>query len=131
MVRLNNTHEYEFYYGASAETKAKAKELRGRITSSEKLLWNKLRNRQIKGLKFRRQHPVDIFILDFYCHEIKLAIEVDGGIHLSSQQKEWDDNRSYELKELGINVIRFANEQVMNDVDLVVEDIYMVINKLK
>jgi very-short-patch-repair endonuclease len=81
MVRLNDSFEYDFYFGASATTKALAAELRKNMTDAEKVLWQQLRNRKLGDLKFRRQHPVGIFILDFYCHEKKLAIEVDGGIH--------------------------------------------------
>ena len=81
MVRLNDSFEYDFYFGASATTKALAAEMRKNMTYAEKVLWQQLRNRKLDDLKFRRQHPVAIFILDFYCHEKKLAIEVDGGIH--------------------------------------------------
>ncbi len=112
MARLSDTHEYEFYFGASAQTKARAAELRKHMTDPEKYLWRYLRKRQMKGLKFRRQHPVDIFILDFYSHECRLAIEVDGGIHNTANQKEWDENRTFELNELGIKVLRFTNDEV-------------------
>ncbi|MBW8326131.1 MAG: endonuclease domain-containing protein [Prolixibacteraceae bacterium] len=114
MVRLNDSFEYDFYYGASATTKAQAAELRKNMTVEEKILWQKLRNKKLNDLKFRRQHPVDIFILDFYCHEKKLAIEVDGGIHNQEAQREWDENRTYELNEFGINVLRFTNEEVID-----------------
>jgi very-short-patch-repair endonuclease len=123
MVRLNDSYEYEFYYGASNLTKAQAAELRKSMTIAEKILWQKLRNRQMNGLKFRRQHPVGIFILDFYCHERKLAIEVDGKIHNQEAQKEWDENRTYELNELGIVVLRFLNEDVIDKTEMVVDSI--------
>ena len=121
MVRLNDSYEYDFYYGASAETKARAAELRKNMTYAEKILWQKLNNRKIYGLKFRRQHPVDIFILDFYCHERKLAIEVDGGVHNQIDQKEWDENRTFELEEFGIKVLRFKNEDVIHQTNKVIE----------
>jgi very-short-patch-repair endonuclease len=123
MVRLNDSYEYEFYYGASNLTKAQAAELRKSMTIAEKILWQKLRNRQMNGLKFRRQHPVGIFILDFYCHERKLAIEVDGKIHNQEAQKEWDENRTYELNELGIVVLRFLNEDIIDKTEMVVDSI--------
>jgi len=123
MVRLNDSYEYEFYYGASSTTKAQASELRKNMTSAEKVLWQKLKNNQVCGLKFRRQHPVDIFILDFYCHERKLAIEVDGGIHNQQEQKEWDENRTFELNEFGIKVLRFTNEEVINQTKIVLDSI--------
>jgi very-short-patch-repair endonuclease len=114
MVRLNDSYEYEFYFGASPTTKAQATILRKNMTIAEKVLWQQLRNCQIDGLKFRRQHPVDIFIIDFYCHERKLAVEVDGGIHNEVAQKEWDENRTFELNEFGIKVLRFTNEDVID-----------------
>ena len=123
MVRLNDSFEFDFYYGASPTTKSQAAELRKNMTYAEKILWHRLRNRQINDLKFRRQHPVDIFILDFYCHERRLAIEVDGGIHNQEAQKEWDENRTYELTEFGIKVLRFTNEDVINDTEKVINSI--------
>nr|MCU4177914.1 endonuclease domain-containing protein [Marinilabiliaceae bacterium N1Y90] len=90
------------YYGASQEIKSRAKLLRKDITLPEKLLWNKLRDRQLAGLKFRRQHPIDLFIADFYCHEKRLVVEVDGEIH--EYQKEYDEGRTAELERLGITV---------------------------
>jgi very-short-patch-repair endonuclease len=123
MVRLNDTFEFEFYFGALAETKARAAELRKNMTTAEKVLWQQLRNRKFGGLKFRRQHPVDIFIIDFYCHERKLAIEVDGEIHNQVDQKEWDENRSFELNEFGIQILRFSNEDVISHTEKVVDSI--------
>jgi very-short-patch-repair endonuclease len=123
MVRLNDSFEYDFYFGASATTKALAAELRKNMTYAEKVLWQQLRNRKLDNLKFRRQHPVAIFILDFYCHEKKLAIEVDGGIHNNEEQKEWDENRTYELNEFGIVILRFSNEEVIDKTEMVVDSI--------
>ncbi len=123
MVRLNNSFEYDFYFGASAETKSRASELRKNTTEAEKVLWHQLRNRKVENLKFRRQHPVDIFILDFYCHEKRLAIEVDGEIHLNEDQMEWDKNRTFELKEFGIRILRFTNGEIINDTENVIERI--------
>jgi len=131
MVRLNDSFEYDFYFGATAETKARAAELRKSMTYAEKVLWQQLRNREMDGLKFRRQHPVSIFILDFYCHEKKLAIEVDGGIHQSEDQREWDENRSFELNELGINVLRLTNEEVVDSTQKAIEKIKAYLGSLK
>jgi very-short-patch-repair endonuclease len=131
MVRLNDSFEYDFYYGATAETKAQAAELRKSMTYAEKVLWQQLRNRKVEGLKFRRQHPVSIFILDFYCHEKKLAIEVDGGIHQSEDQREWDKNRTFELNELGITVLRFANEEVIDSTQKVIDSIMEYLSFIK
>jgi len=82
------------------------------MTGAEKILWKELKNRNLNGLKFRRQHPIHFYIADFYCHEKRLVIEVDGEIHKRRAVKEHDENRSAELDRLGINVIRFTNDQV-------------------
>ncbi|MUP38439.1 endonuclease domain-containing protein [Labilibaculum euxinus] len=102
------------FYDASPEIHSRAKELRRNMTKSEKLLWTEIRNRKLNGLKFRRQHPINIFIADFYCHEIKLVIELDGNIHDSEENKEYDEGRTAELEYLGVKVIRFTNEEVIN-----------------
>ena len=116
------------FYGASETIKSRAKLLRKETTVAEKILWNKLRNRQLEGLKFRRQHPIDIFIADFYCHENKLVVEVDGKIH--DYQKEYDEGRTAELERLGITVIRFSNEEVKNNIKLVTRRIKEVCKAL-
>ena len=68
------------------------------------------------GLRFKPQHPIDIFIADFYCHPLKLVIEIDGGIHKSVDQREYDIGREAELEYWGIKVIRFTNEEVENNI---------------
>lgn len=93
------------------------------MTEAEKILWNELKNRKLMGLKFRRQHPVHLYIADFFCHEKRLIIEVDGRIHDQEERKEHDLNRSAELDRLGISVIRFSNEQILNRPDQVLTEI--------
>ncbi|HTP09297.1 MAG TPA: endonuclease domain-containing protein [Anaerolineae bacterium] len=75
-------------------------------------LWAALRNRQLAGLKFRRQHPYGQFILDFFCVEHQLAIEVDGGVHLSAEQAARDSERSEFLGQRGVRVLRFTNDEI-------------------
>ncbi|MBK3518573.1 endonuclease domain-containing protein [Carboxylicivirga marina] len=116
------------FYGASAKIRQRAKDLRKEFTGAEKILWNKLRNRQLNGLKFRRQHPIDIFIADFYCHEKKLVIEVDGKIH--DFQKEYDRGRTAELNNLGVKVLRFTNEEVQKNIQKVCKTILEICDKL-
>lgn len=99
------------------------RELRQTATEAEKILWEELRNRKLNGLKFRRQHPVDKFIADFYCNENKLVIELDGGVHDVKENAEYDANRTYMLNEFGITVIRFRNEEVLNDIKMVLKKI--------
>ena len=98
LVYTRNMEEIKksMYYGAKPETFSAAKILRENMTICEKLLWEKLSRKQISGLRFRRQHPIDFFIVDFYCHEARLVIEIDGEIH--QQQKEYDDGRSAEME---------------------------------
>ncbi len=100
-----------------------AKALRQSMTSAEELLWKHLRNKQLKGLKFRRQHPVDIFIADFYCHEKKIIIELDGGIHDLPEQHEYDDGRTFVLEEKGFKILRFKNEEIENELEKVLNRI--------
>jgi len=91
------------------------------MTDAEKLLWRHMRNRQLNGIKFRRQHPVDKFILDFYSHECKLAIELDGSQHLNDEQFQYDKLRTEHLNQQGIKVIRFYNNDVLTNIDGVLE----------
>ena len=73
------------------------------------------------GFKFRRQHPIDVYIADFYCHEAKLIVELDGGIHNKPENKEYDQGRTNKLNELEIRVVRFKNEDVVNNMDWVLD----------
>jgi len=98
-----------------------ARELRQPQTPAEQKLWSRLRNRQLNGLKFRRQHPIDRFIIDFYCDEAKLCIEIDGDSH--AEQIEYDQARTTYLNELGYAVIRFANREVFNQCEEVLQQI--------
>jgi very-short-patch-repair endonuclease len=111
------------FYNAKPHIFEKAKALRNNMTNSELILWEKLKGRQMLGLRFRPQHPTDIFIADFYCHPIKLVIEVDGGIHKSKEQTEYDIGREAELENWGIKVIRFTNGEIENDIKSVLETI--------
>jgi very-short-patch-repair endonuclease len=114
------------YYGAKASTLPTAKILRNNMTKCEKLLWEKLNLKQVCGLRFRRQHPIDFFIADFYCHEARLVIEIDGEIH--NQQREYDDGRSAEMEKYFVKVIRFTNSEVENNIDNVIIKIANEIN---
>ena len=78
-------------------------------------MWEELRNRNIAGYKFRRQHPVAGYIPDFVCLEKKLIVEIDGGYHDDAEQKIFDDAREKWLKEYGYSMLRFANDEVKND----------------
>lgn len=96
-----------------------AKKLRNRLTSAEKLLWNYLKAKQINNLKFRRQQPIDNYIVDFVCFENRLVIELDGGQH--AEEKERDIARDKHLIKNGFNVLRFWNNEVFTNIEGVLE----------
>ncbi|MDY0213094.1 MAG: endonuclease domain-containing protein [Desulfuromonadaceae bacterium] len=105
-----------------------ARELRRNQTDAETVLWHLLRNRQVLDAKFRRQHPVENYIADFYCHEHKLIIEIDGSQHFTSEGKQRDALRTKRLNELGLQVLRFDNRQVLLETEAVLESIYEVLS---
>jgi very-short-patch-repair endonuclease len=122
--------EYPMYFGAKPSLFRLAKKLRKTETEAEKILWSKLNRNQIFDLQFRRQHPINIFIADFYCVRIKLIIEDDGSIHEIIENQEHDEGRSHILNDFGITVIRFTNEQILEEIDSTVAQIKMVAQKL-
>jgi acetylglutamate kinase len=125
---LGNRGSNNMYYGASNLIFERAKELRNTMTAAEQILWNHLHINEWK-LKFRRQHPIANYIVDFYCHEKKLVIELDGGIHEVEDVKKWDEYREQHLKELGLTVIRFKNEEIFKEKKQVIEKIYKIISE--
>lgn len=98
-----------------------ARSMRSNPTKAEAHLWKFLRKKQLGGYRFRRQHVIDAFIVDFYCPQARLAIEVDGPIHLSDQ--DFDEAREDYLVELGYRVLRFENEDVLLNTTMVLERI--------
>ena len=126
-MRVNNN--YTLHWGSKIEHFNNAKILRKSMTEAERLLWNKLRNSRLNGYKFRRQHPINRFIADFYCHEARLIVEIDGEIHNEARNKEHDDGRTYELQELNIRVIRFTNQEIFNSIDMVLNTIHSAIEQ--
>jgi very-short-patch-repair endonuclease len=107
----------------------RARLLRAEQTSAERILWERLRDRRFLGLKFRRQFPVEGFITDFYCHEEKLVLEVDGAVHEQPQQKARDENRDVVLRSLGFKMLRIANEEVFCAMDAVLRRIAEAANR--
>lgn len=118
------------FYGASPIIFENAKLLRNNQTPSESKLWKYLNKNQL-GFKFRRQHPISTYIADFYCHSLKLVIEIDGEYHITDEQKSIDKSRTSELEQFGIKVIRFTNDQVINDIDYILASIKQEISILK
>ena len=117
------------FYNAHPLIFKKAKELRNKLTSAEELLWNYIGQGQL-GIKFRRQHPASIYVLDFYTHSIRLAIEIDGSIHGEEMVKRNDRTRQEHLESFGIKFLRFSNQQVLTQMELVLEKIKNKINEL-
>jgi very-short-patch-repair endonuclease len=117
MANLGRIVNYHFHFNAFPETFRNARILRKKMTSAEKQVWAALRDRKLAGHKFRRQHPVGQFIVDFYCPGRGLIIEIDGGVHLLEDKVEKDTNRTAELDRLGLKVIRFTNEEVFTDMN--------------
>ncbi|TVQ85554.1 MAG: endonuclease domain-containing protein [Bacteroidetes bacterium] len=130
MNKIGKTVIVNMYYGASELIINRAKELRRNPTKTEEILWSFLKNNSILGLRFRRQHPIKSFIADFYCHKIKLVIEVDGEIHNKYEIREKDDNRNAEMERLGLTLLRFSNFEVENTINTVLQRIYAECEKL-
>nr|WP_255411042.1 vitamin B12 dependent-methionine synthase activation domain-containing protein [Flavobacterium sp. 1] len=103
--------------------KERAKEMRNKPTEAEKMLWNVLSNKGIEGFKFRRQHIIGEYIVDFVCLEKKLVIEVDGSIHNLPEQIEEDKERTIWLESKGFKVLRYTNQQVLNNLFETIENI--------
>lgn len=110
------------FYGANTHTFEQARKLRENMTVAEKKLWLRLQKNQL-GVRIKPQHPIARFIVDFYCHQAKLVIELDGTSHFYGPAANSDAERSEELEQFGLLVIRFTNEQVAKDIDNVVMEI--------
>lgn len=103
-----------------------SRQLRAQQTDCELLLWQRLRSRQIANLKFRRQFPCPPYVLDFYCAELKLAIELDGSQHFETSGLIHDQRRTLYLYQQGIEVVRFSNLEVLQQMDAVLEQIIRI-----
>ena len=123
MKTKNKILSNAIYYETNLQTLSKAHALRNNMTPAEKLLWEELRLKKIKGLRFRSQHAIGRFIVDFYCHEKRIVIEVDGGYHLEKYQAIHDYDRTYELEKFGLHILRIKNDEVLNDINNVVRKI--------
>jgi len=119
------------HMGARPSTFRNAAFLRNNPTSAEEILWERLRNNQIEGVHFRRQHPFDRYAPDFYANSIKLVIELDGNIHKEKSVKFTDEERELNLRLHSLYILRYTNEDVYNFEDAVVEDIRMTVKELK
>jgi len=93
------------------------------MTEAEKVFWEMVRDRRMFGLKFRRQQIIDGFIVDFYCDSLGLCVEIDGGVHETEEQKNYDKLRDEALAIRSLKILRLKNEEVLGDKDLVIEKI--------
>lgn len=110
--------------GARLDLITFARKLRQEATDPEALIWACLRDRRVNKRKFRRQHPIEPYVLDFYCADLKLAVELDGGQHNSSEGKQRDQTRGTLLRAQGIDILRFTNHDVMRHTDSVMDAIW-------
>jgi very-short-patch-repair endonuclease len=106
------------------EMSLRARELRRKTTPAETALWKLLRHQRLKGLKFRRQFPIGNFVADFCCHDLRLVVELDGGIHEASAQTAHDRNRDWFLRWRGYTVLRLCNDRVFEDPEGVLEEVF-------
>ncbi len=104
-----------------------ARQMRRKMTTSERLMWERLRGRRLGGFKFLRQHVVRDSIADFYCHELRLIVEVDGEAHHSPIQQERDDERDFQLAAHGYRTVRVSNADVITDLDAVCKNLLDII----
>ncbi len=128
-MEIKRHDDVSMFYEASPILFEFAKDLRSNPTEAESLLWKYLSKNQLRGFRFKRQHPVKYFIADFYCHKAKLIIEIDGGYHKLLEQFEYDENRGSELEKLGLKVIRFENEQIFRNIESVIKIIIEELEK--
>lgn len=124
----NPYHDDSMWKGASPEIFRRAEKLRSNPTEAEIQLWKELNLKPFKKYHFRRQHPIHNFIADFYSHKLKLIIEVDGDYHETIEQQEKDILRSELLEFQGLEIIRFTNEQVLQQIKSVVEHLTIKID---
>jgi very-short-patch-repair endonuclease len=124
-------NDENMHYGAEAFSFQTAESLRETETYPEKKLWEALKNKKLDGLKFRRQHPINRFVVDFYCHKYKLVIELDGSVHENEEVKARDIERENELKTYGLNILRFTNTEVISNFVGVLSKIREIVAELE
>jgi very-short-patch-repair endonuclease len=127
---LGDEGKPNMHYGASPKLFDLAEELRARMTQAEEILWNVIKINKWH-IKFKRQHPIANYIADFYCHNVKLVIELDGGYHENKEVKIYDAARENDIKGYGIRILRFKNEEVLNNIEGVLTTIGHSISEIK
>lgn len=130
MKKFKPNYDEGMWKGAPQSSFLKAQALRKNETETEKILWERLRNNQLKGYKFRRQHPIGLFIVDFYCHRLKLILEIDGEYHNLPEQIKKDSERTQILESSGLQLIRFTNKEVHENLEDVIAKITFKIDEI-
>jgi very-short-patch-repair endonuclease len=125
MVGLWGEREVMKFLKNDPQLKKRRRELRHNQTNAEKVFWSQVLSRQFNGMRFFRQYSLGPYILDFYCPKVKLAVELDGGQHNQSKNREYDTSRSEYLKAHGIEVIRFWDNEVLLDVQGVLNKLFL------
>jgi len=118
------------YFGASKELILFSRYLRQHMTPAEKVLWEHIRNKSF-GYKFRNQHALYKYVVDFFCFELLLFIEVDGSIHTLTEIALNDKDRESNLLSLGLHIIRFTNEEIFTNIEKVLADIKQIISEIE
>jgi very-short-patch-repair endonuclease len=113
-----------------AQLKDKARQLRKNMTDSERVLWSRLRGKQLLGVQFYRQKPIGNYIVDFFAPRTKLVVEVDGSQHMECEHAKKDERRDQYLASVGLRVLRFNSREVLENTDVVVEVIYRTMTEL-
>jgi very-short-patch-repair endonuclease len=111
--------------------KDKRRELRFNMPKAEAVLWKHISRKQVLGYRFLRQFSISSYVLDFYCPKLRLAIEIDGSTHIKDEEIEYDRNRQREIEQLGIQFLRFKNEEVLFDLSGVISKIEMSVKNLE
>ena len=112
-----------------AHLKNKARYLRTNMTDSERVLWSRLRGKQLLSVQFYRQKPIGKYIVDFYAPRAKLVVEVDGSQHMEEKQAEADEHRDKYLASVGLKVLRFNSREILKQTDAVVQVIHRTMTK--
>jgi very-short-patch-repair endonuclease len=111
--------------GYRKDLKQKARNLRNAATDAEQALWFRLRRKQLAGIQFYRQRPIGDYIVDFYAPKANLVVELDGSQHLTNRNKDKDSKRTAFLREPGLSVLRFDDRQVLNEIEAVLEAVFI------
>jgi very-short-patch-repair endonuclease len=127
---MENTHDKQpMPQGARASVLQNAEKNRLNNTPAEAALWEAIRLKKLDGFRFRNQHAIGAYVVDFYCHEAKLAVEVDGEYHAEPNQKEYDEDRTMRIEAAGVKILRFTNHEVLTNLEAVLVKIRVCLKR--